>query len=128
MDIVIKVAAIGAVGAIAMLVIKKDSPAIGLVLGMVSAGVILIFALDIVSDVLSITQQVAQDTGISSVLLSPLFKTAGIGIITRISADVCKDAGQASSASAIEMAGTSATVVLALPLVKTVLELINSLI
>ena len=39
---------------------------------------------------------------ISSTLFLPLLKTAGIAVVTRIGADLCRDAGESAVASAVD--------------------------
>ena len=51
-----------------------------------------------------------------------------ISILTMIGANLCKDAGQGSTASSIEIAGVVAALYAALPLLNTFLKMIGELI
>lgn len=65
--------------------------------------------------------------GISESYLSLIYKGAAICIVTRITAELCRDSGEGAIASAAELWGRGAVALLSLPLVKAVLEQINSL-
>lgn len=127
MELLLKAAVAGAFGAVAALIIKKDSPSIGLILGIVTAGFILLISLDIIGEIKSFTLTIAEAAGMSSALLTPIIKTVGIGIVTRLTSDVCRDAGQAAIASTIELVGSVGALYVALPLIKMVFQMINSL-
>jgi stage III sporulation protein AD len=71
---------------------------------------------------------VADAAQISPVVLAIVFKAVGISIVTKLSSDVCRDAGQSSVASGIELAGAFAALYIALPLFKTVMDMIKSLV
>jgi len=127
MDALIKAAVAGGIGAVAALVVKKDSAPIAAALGIAAAFLVFAFALDMVSEIIDFCRSVAELSGISGSFFSPLLKTVGIGLLTRVSADICKDSGSASTAAAVELAGSVSALYTALPLMKTVLEMINSL-
>ena len=64
---------------------------------------------------------------ISSTLFLPLLKTAGIAVVTRIGADLCRDAGESAMASAVEMAGAMGALLAVLPLMQAAWEVLRSL-
>lgn len=51
-----------------------------------------------------------------------LFKAFGIALLTHITAEICRDCGEASAASYVELAGKFEIMLLSLPLVLSVLE------
>ena len=64
---------------------------------------------------------------ISSTLFLPLLKTAGIAVVSRIGADLCRDAGESAVASAVEMAGAMGALLAVLPLMQAAWEVLRSL-
>ncbi len=62
---------------------------------------------------------------IDPALFVPLLKVVGISICTRITAELCRDAGEKAFGVQIELAGAAAALLCALPLAKRVLELIT---
>ena len=128
MTVLIKVAAIAVTGAVLGLVIKKNSPEMAIMLTISLALIALYLAFDTIRGVTDFVQSLAETTKISPAILTVVLKTVGISIITKLSADVCRDAGQASVGSGIELAGAFAALYIALPLFKTVMDMIRSLV
>lgn len=56
-----------------------------------------------------------------------LSKAAGIGCVTQLAADVCKDAGESALGTAVVLTGKIAMLLLALPLFAPVSELLREL-
>jgi stage III sporulation protein AD len=70
-------------------------------------------------------QQLLQQSGLDSGLFSPLLKVLAVTQVTRISAELCRDAGERALGVQVELAGAVAALLCALPLAKRVLELIT---
>lgn len=125
MDIVIRTVAIGVLGAILCLIIRRGAPEMGLVLTLLVSILIIAFVLQVVQTILGFLQTMFDVTNLSPQLLGVVLRTVGIGIATRLGADVCKDAGQSAIASAVEFAGCVAAIYLALPLLQAVFDMIG---
>ena len=127
MDIVARTVILGIVGAILCLVIKRGSPEVSLVLALAVSLLVVAIAMEIILAILDFLDVLREAAQISPTLVSPVLKTVGISILTRIAADTCKDAGQGSIAAAVELAGTVVAIYIALPLMKTVFDMIGGL-
>lgn len=127
MDVLLRAAALAVTGAVLGLVLKKNSPEISLLLTVAVSCAVLYLAISLLTDVLDFITGLTELTNVSSTSVSAIMKAVGIGIITRLTADVCKDSGQNAAASSVELAGTAAALFVAMPLMKTVLEMIKSL-
>ncbi len=75
----------------------------------------------------SFLDELTEGTALNEALLSPLLKVLAVSVTARLSADLCKDAGSAALASAVELIGAAAGVLVSLPLLRAVLEMIRSL-
>ncbi len=124
---IIKVAAIGIAGASIALLLKKNMPELALLLSVATAVVMLLLALDNFLGISGFTQDLIESAGLSSAIVSPVVKTVGIGLITKLSSDICRDSGQNTAATVVDTAGTIAAVTVALPLMKTVFSMISAL-
>ena len=51
----------------------------------------------------------------------------GLAVVTKLAASLCRDAGEGSVAAFVELAGSAAAVVVALPLLDMVLKLVEDL-
>lgn len=56
-----------------------------------------------------------------------LFKVCAIGILTRLASEICKDAGENSLSSKALLAGKTAIMICALPVIKTLFEQIKEM-
>ena len=75
-----------------------------------------------------LTSQGLTISGLSPQVVGPVVKTAGVAIVTRLSADFCKDAGEGGLASAVELAGTVLALAAVLPLMTAVVDTLTGLI
>ena len=115
MDIAVKAVAAGVLAAICGLLIKKNNPELAVAMGLA----------DGIMEVIGLARDMS---GLSSAILTPVVKCVGIGIIAKLGADSCRDAGSAGTASAVELAGTIAAVFTALPLMRTMLKMMEELV
>ena len=75
-------------------------------------------------DVLDELADLAQ---VSPQLLRPMLQTVGLALVTKLASALCKDAGEGSLAAFVEVAGSAAAVLVALPLLRMVLQLMLGL-
>ena len=119
--------AIGIVGSVLGLVLKRSNPEIGLLLALAVALLVVGLGARVVGVILDFADTLQAATSLSPALFEPVLQTVGIGILTRISSDICKDAGQGAIASTVELAGTVAALYIALPLMQAVFRMIGGL-
>lgn len=124
----LKIAAVAVISAICAVVVKKNVRELGLVLALLAGTLILTFALPAVENTLDLMDELAALAELSPAVLTPVVKTVGIAIVTRVSAEVCRDAGEGGIAAFVETAGAATALLTALPLLETVLSLVKSLI
>ena len=128
MEIVIKGAAVGIIAALCALLIKKSNQEMGLVAAIAATAVICIAAAELFGSVFDVIHYAISRTGLSSAVFMPIVKCVGIAIVVNISSGLCKDAGQSGIASAVDLLGAAAAVFTALPLIKSLLEMIGELV
>ena len=75
----------------------------------------------------ALMDELGERAGLSPAVLDPVIKTVGIAILTRISSEVCRDAGESGIAAAVETAGAVLALWIALPLLRAVLDTVTSL-
>lgn len=127
MENVIKIAAIAITAALGAVVVKKQVPEIGLILGILTGAIILFLSLDAMQKAKSVMEMLADTAALSPAILTPVIKTIGIAIITKITAEICKDAKEGGIAAFVEIAGAAGALLVCLPLLEAVLTLITEL-
>lgn len=124
---ILKIAAAAIVAAICAVVVKKQTPELGMVLALTAGVLILSFALNALQSVRELLDALADMAGLEPAVLAPVIKTVGVAIITKVTAEICRDAKESGIASFVETAGAAVALFLALPLVKAVLTTVTGL-
>lgn len=125
METIIKFSVLALTGAITALVIKKRDAPMGFLVS-VAAGVVILFgATGYLSQIISLIRELADVSGMSDGLLTPLFKVAAISVIARISCELCRDAEEEALALKLELAALVLSVIAAMPLFLTLLSIMK---
>lgn len=127
MDKVFSLMLLAVITAILALFLKKDTEHIGIILTIVCGITILIFAINIYNDLFKEFNNLINSLELSSFLDFGIIKAVGIAILTRISSELCRDAGSLSLAAKVEFLGVGAGVIVLMPLINKVLNLINGM-
>ena len=124
MDVVIKLAAVALVAALCTLLIKSKNSEQAFLLGTASAVIICLAAMKFLGDIVDFAKELIALSNVSSAVFLPVIKCIGIAIVSKLVCELCKDAGQAGIASAVEYTGAVAAVYISLPLLETILDLL----
>lgn len=123
-----KVIGVGLVGVCATLLLKNTDNRYAMLAGIATGAVILIVALNSLSGVIVQLHALVDKTGVDSELFAALLKIVGIGYVTEYTASVCADADCASIGRKVAFAGKIAIFLLALPIVKALLDIVAQLV
>jgi stage III sporulation protein AD len=126
-DSVIKVLAVSAVGSALYLVIRRDSRDTALLLTLSVAIFIFVLGLNMAGAVTEYIRRLGDSARLPRAAVSVVLKEVGISVLTKLSSDICREAGQLSAASGAEFVGAVAAVYIALPLFETVITTVESL-
>ncbi len=113
--------------AVAALILKSTKPELAFAVTVAGSVILLLFVFEIFRDSLSIFGDIAQTTGLSSVLVKTLLKMIGIGYLVEFSAGILNDFGQNSLSDKLVFCGKIVVLVLAVPILESVLQLVNQL-
>lgn len=127
MESVVKIAAVAIIAALCAVVVKKQVPELGLVLGLLAGALILSFSIPALKSVKELMETLADAAGLSPAVLTPVVKTVGIAIVTKLAAEVCRDAKEGGIAAFVETAGAAGALLICLPLMEAVLSMIGEL-
>ena len=122
-----EIAALAVAAALCALVVKREAGGAALVLGLAAGAVILGQVLGAAEAVRALMDELGERAGLSPAVLDPVVKTVGIAVLTRISAEVCRDAGESGIAASVETAGAVLALWVALPLLRAVLDTVTGL-
>ena len=128
MELVLKASAAALTAAIVCLLIKRGNPEISLLLSICTVSLILIAALGFAEGIRELATAVKTVAGSSETLAAPVLKCVAIAIVTRVTAELCRDSSQGASAAAVELAGTICAMSVALPLILSMLNMIGGMV
>lgn len=127
MELLAKAAAAALISAVIGLVLKKNVPELGFVLTLTAAALTLLLAARLGQGLRGMVALATDTTGLSAAVVAPVMKCVGIGILTRLTADLCADAGQSAAGSAVEICGAVCALVAALPLMESFFAMIDGM-
>ena len=122
-----KIAAAAVTAALFGTVVRRGSPELALLLT-VTAGVwILTAVLDGLGAAAAMAERLAQLAQMDAAVAGPVLKTGVVALVTRITAEICRGAGEGGLAAFVETAGTILALTAALPLMAAVLTMLEEL-
>lgn len=126
---IIAAAAAGLVGTVLALILGQYRPEFRMLVTAAVTLLLMAMVLEQLSPVLEQLRSTMELTGLTGNYAAILFKAVGICLLTQLAGDVCRDSGESSIASKIELAGRAAILLTAMPLIQEVLvwawELMN---
>ena len=128
MSELLKIVAVALVCVFANMIIKQTKPEIAIIISIVGSILIILMTVNSLSSVISSFYNIFETTGVDSTLLIPIFKIVAIGYVAEFGANVCADAGSNSVADKILFCAKIIILLIALPVVKTVINMVVALI
>lgn len=113
--------------AVAALLLKGSNPELSLAVTIAGSIILLLFVFNLFSGSIAIFGTIADTTGIDSSLVKIILKMVGIGYLVEFSSGILTDFGQNSLADKLVFCGKIIVLVLAIPILESVLKLINQL-
>ncbi|MCR5664800.1 MAG: stage III sporulation AC/AD family protein [Oscillospiraceae bacterium] len=125
MEALLRVSAAALCALTAVLLLRRTNPELSSSLSIAATAVIVIAAFGMMRGFGELKKTLQTVFGADEVLIVPLVKCVAAAVITRLTADQCRDASQAATASAVEFAGTVCAFGIVLPLILTALKTIG---
>ena len=121
---ILKIIAIAIVTVFASILVKHAKPEISIIIAIAGSIIIIIMSIKSLSNIVSVFYDIFHKTGVETSLLAPLFKIIAIGYITEFGANICLDAGVSSIADKVLFCGKLIILVVALPIITTVIDMV----
>ena len=127
MEAMAKLTAAGVTAVVLSAVLKKNTPELALLLALAAGVWMLLLVADGLRAVVVLMEELARQAGLSEALLEPVVKTVALSILTRLTVEICRSAGEGGVAAFVETAGTVLALLAALPLVRAVAQMMGEL-
>lgn len=122
---ILKIIGVAFITSLTAILLRSTKPELSFAVTITGIIVILLFLIDALKGVLTVFSSIAQTTGVDNGLLKILLKIVGVGYLTEFGAGVLSDFGSPSIADKVTLGGKIAIVVLSLPVLESLLRLVN---
>ena len=127
MEIFLKSIAGALIAAILCLVLSKNSQDMAVLVTLAACCMLMITAAGYLAPVLRFLDQLQITGKLDPELMRILLKTAGLGMLSEITAQICTDAGNAALGKGIRIGCSIVILWISLPLLSSLMELINGI-
>lgn len=121
---VLQVLGLGIVATVIIVILKVQRPEIAVQISIVVGIMVFLIVLGKLSVVIEFLNNYTRKVNIDAANITVLLKIIGIAYIVEFGAEVCRDAGESAIASKIELAGKVVIMVMAVPIITSMLDLI----
>ena len=127
MEAMAKLTAVGVTAVVLSAVLKRNTPELALLLTLAAGLWMLSLAAAGLGAAVRLMEELAQQAGLSEALLEPVVKTVALSILTKLTVEICRSAGESGVAAFVETAGAVLALLAALPLVRAVAQMMGEL-
>lgn len=124
---IIRIVAVGIVGVFAIITIRGSRPDIAILLTIAVSIIIILMTLDKLESTTSYFKSIITITGVDQSIFAPLLKIVAIGYLGEFGANICQDSGVTSIADKIIFSTKIIILILAMPIVRNMLDLLVGL-
>ena len=127
MDIT-KVIALGLIGTIFSVLLKKENPQIAMLTAAATGILIFLMLCSPLGELISLLRETAEQAGVGEGYFGIVLKVIGIAYLTQFGAQLCADAGESAIAAKIELAGKVLMMAAAAPVLTGLMETVIGLV
>ncbi|MCD7777688.1 MAG: stage III sporulation protein AD [Clostridiales bacterium] len=122
-----KITAVGLIGAVLSITVKKDCPQIAAVITVVTSVLILSFVLSKLETVVSLLSKIDNMLSTESSYVKLILKVIAVAYISSFGGKLCRDFGESSIGDKIELGGKIIILVVSLPVITGLLDMLGEL-
>lgn len=119
---IVQVVGLGLIAALLVLILKEYRPEMAMQVSLVAGVIIMLLVLNQIVGAVNVITETAVAAGINLVYLQTLLKVIGIAYLAEFGAQLCRDAGEGSIASRVELAAKVIILVMAVPVIVEIME------
>lgn len=124
---ILQVVGVGLIATVLLVIIRKQRPELAIQLSIAAGVILFLFVLTKISAVLQVLDDLANKAQINRYYLNTLMKIVGIAYVAEFGAQICRDAGESTIASKVELAAKILVMVLALPIILALMDSLMNL-
>jgi len=124
----VQIIALCLLSVVLLVLLRKERPELAVLLSLAAGTMVFLLILTRIVAVIQFITELSLRAGINTVYLAAVLRVIGIAYITEFGAQVCRDANESAIASKVELAGKVLIILVAVPVIRAVLELLMELI
>lgn len=117
-----KIAVVSVIGLFLVQLLKQYKPDYAIAVKIVAILLVVGLLLPDVTSIMNSAQGLINEADMGSGYITIILKSLGISVVAQIASDMCRDSNELSLASVIELAGKTAILILAMPVLKGLLS------
>lgn len=118
----------GIISAVLSLMLKQYKPEYSMFISLASGILIFISVIAAINPIIRYITELTENAGLGGMYAEVLLKSLAVCYLTQLASDCCKDAGETAIAGKLQIAGKIAVLIMALPIFKSITEIITGLI
>ncbi len=123
MDI-IKIIGIALIALVIIIILRQYKPEFVIYVELIAGVLILSMSFEGITSIVNLIQSYSNKISISSKFIIVLLKITGIAILAEFASSICKDAGESSLATKIDIGSKVMIVTTSIPIISSLLEII----
>lgn len=127
MELLLKLLALCAVGAVLALLLREEKQVLAIFVIIALVVISVPVLLKTFGEIFGFFQTLIDLSNLPEEVFAPLLKVVGIAAVTKIGTSLCKEAESDTAAALLEMGGTCCALLVALPLMTMVLDLLEEM-
>lgn len=127
METIFKIVAIGLITCLATMIVKPVRSDFAIMIALTGGLIIVFLITNYLTGIFDYLNQIIGSTGVDSSLYKLLIKIIAVGYLIEFTASICSDTGNSSLGDKVLLGGKIIIMVMALPIVTSILEIITQL-
>lgn len=125
---ILQIVGIGIIATILSVILRQQKPEFALQVSIITGLIIFIFVISKLNYVIEVLDNLAKRIDMDLIYFTTILKVIGVAYIAEFGAQIARDAGEGAIASKIELGGKIIIMVLAVPVLTSLLDLIIKII
>ncbi|MFA5524039.1 MAG: stage III sporulation protein AD [Tissierellales bacterium] len=125
---ILQIVGIGIVATILSVILRQQKPEFAIQVSIVTGLIIFIFVISKLNYVIEVLNNLAKRIDMDLIYFTTILKVIGVAYIAEFGSQIARDAGEGAIASKIELGGKILIMVLAVPVLTSLLDLIIKII
>jgi len=118
----VQVVGLGLIAALLALILKEYRPELAMQISLAAGTIIMLLVLNRIVTAVNVITETAVAAGINLVYLQTLLRVIGIAYLAEFGSQLCRDAGEGSIATRVELAAKVIILVMAVPVIVEIMK------